>query len=123
MHELRLYYDGNCPLCMKEIRQMQRCNTAGKLELQDINDNDFAERFPHVDRQAADGTLHAELPDGSMLYGVDATVQAWTVVGKGHWFGFLRWPLIRPIADAVYRLFARHRHRISRWVGGPSKRS
>jgi len=103
---------------MSEIRHLQRLDTHHALDLQDINLSDFSERFPHIDPAAADKLLHGELPDGSMIYGLDVTCRAWDLVGKGHWFAFMRWPLIRPIADAVYHLFARHRHRISSWVTG-----
>ena len=72
---------------------------------------------PHIDPHAADRILHGELTDGSMIYGLDVTRTAWQLVGKGHWFAFLRWPLIRPIADLAYHFFARHRHHISGWFG------
>lgn len=113
---VRLFYDGLCPLCRMEIEHLRKLNTAGNLELQDINAQDFSERFPHIDPQAANAMLHAEYADGTMVYGVDATCAAWHAVGKGHWFAFLRWPLIKPVADFFYRIFARHRHRISAWV-------
>ena len=114
---LRLYYDGLCPLCVSEIRQLRRLDLQGRLALEDINSPDFQTWFPHIDPIAADRVLHGELSDGTLITGLDVTCLAWQLVGKGHWFAFLRWPLIRPIADAVYRLFARHRHRISGWFG------
>jgi len=115
--ELRIYFDGLCPLCMAEIRHMRRLDLRGALDLQDINALDFQTRFPHIDKGAADRVLHGELPDGSLILGLDVTCLAWKLVGKGHWFSFLRWPLIRPVADCAYRFFARHRHRISGWFG------
>ena len=115
--ELRLFYDGSCPICMMEIRHLDKLDRNHALDLQDINAGDFNERFPHIDAAEADRLLHAELPDGSMLYGLDASCRAWDVVGKGHWFAFLRWPLIRPVADLSYRGFARYRHRLGRFFG------
>ncbi len=117
---LRIYYDGLCPLCLREMQHLQRLDRTQQLDLQDINAADFAERFPHIDRMQADRILHGELTDGRLLYGLDVTVLAWRLVGRGRWVNFLRWPLIRPVADRVYLLFARHRHRISGWFGRPS---
>lgn len=117
MTQLRVFYDGLCPLCLTEINHLRRLDKSSALDLQDINAADFAQRFPHIDRVAADKMLHGERPDGTLIYGLDVTCEAWHVVGKGHWFAFLRWPLIRPVADLAYRFFARHRHRISALLG------
>lgn len=112
--ELTLFYDGQCPICLIEIRHLQKYNQAGRLRLEDIRAADFSDRYPHIPVTAADQLLHAQWADGDLEYGLDASCQAWHVVGKGHWFAFLRWPLIRPLADAGYRLFARHRHWLAR---------
>jgi predicted DCC family thiol-disulfide oxidoreductase YuxK len=117
---LRIYYDGLCPLCLREMQHLQRLDREQRLDLQDINAADFVERFPHIDRLQADRILHGELADGRLLYGLDVTVMAWRLVGRGRWVSFLRWPLVRPVADRVYLFFARHRHRISGWFGRPS---
>ncbi len=117
---LRIYYDGLCPLCLREMQHLQRLDRAQRLDLQDINAADFVDRFPHIDRLQADRILHGELADGRLLYGLDVTVMAWRLVGRGRWVDFLRWPLVRPVADRVYLFFARHRHRISGWFGRPS---
>ncbi len=117
---LRIYYDGLCPLCLREMQHLQRLDRTQQLDLQDINAADFAERFPNIDPLHADRILHGELADGRLLYGLDVTVLAWRLVGRGRWVSFLRWPLIRPVADRVYLFFARHRHRISGWFGRPS---
>lgn len=100
-------------MCTLEINHLRKLDTQGSLDLQDINQPDFNLRFPHIDQAAADRTLHGELPDGRLIFGLDTTCLAWQLVGKGHWFGFLRWPLIRPLADLGYRLFARYRHPLS----------
>jgi predicted DCC family thiol-disulfide oxidoreductase YuxK len=117
---LRIYYDGLCPLCLREMQHLKRLDQAQRLDLQDINATDFVERFPHIDRMHADRILHGELADGRLLYGLDVTVLAWRIVGRGHWVSFLRWPLVRPLADRAYLFFARHRHRISGWFGRPA---
>jgi len=119
MTELRIFYDGLCPLCTLEINHLRRLDQAGRLDLQDIHQPDFEQRFPHIDKAAADQLLHGELPGGELIFGLDTTCLAWQIVGKGHWFAFLRWPVIKPLADLGYRIFARYRHPISRLLGRP----
>lgn len=117
MSVLRVYYDGLCPLCVREMHKIRQLDTQDKIDLQDINAIDFSDRFPHIDPVQADRILHGELADGRIILGLDVTCMAWKLVGKGHWFAFMRWPVISPIADRVYLFFARHRHRISSWFG------
>lgn len=118
--KLRVFHDGSCPLCGTEIRHLQAADGAGEIEFEDIHQPDFAQRFPHVDPIEADRILHGELADGTPLYGLDVTVRAWSLAGRGRRVRWLRWPLIRPLADLGYRFFARHRHRISRLLSRKS---
>jgi len=87
MSALRIFYDGQCPLCRMEIDHLKKLDSSDQLELQDITVSDFSARFPYIDREAADRILHGELADGSMIYGLDVTCTAWQLVGRGHWFG------------------------------------
>lgn len=119
--KLRVFYDGSCPLCAAEMKQLSAADREGQVELQDITLPGFTERFPHVDPVEADRILHGELADGTQLYGLDVTARAWSLAGKGWRVNWLRWPLVRPVADRVYLFFARHRHRISRLLTGKSR--
>jgi len=116
--QLRIFYDGRCPLCVAEMRQLASLDANSQLALEDISAADFSTRFPHVDVAEANRILQGELPDGRLIHGLDVTCLAWRVVGKGHRVAFLRWPLIRPVADMTYRIFARYRYGISRLLTG-----
>lgn len=112
--QLRIYYDGLCPLCSKEIEMLKQLNTAGQLEFADLAQQDFIQRYPHIDPIRAYQVLHGETSDGTVITGLDVTCRAWQLVGKHRWLAVLRWPLIKPVADLFYRFFARHRQAISR---------
>lgn len=116
--QLTLFYDGSCPLCVAEMRALSAFDSKGCLNLVDLGEADVEQRYPEIDRVAAMRILHAELDrgDGNLperLMGLDATRWAWKLVNRKPWIAVLRWPLIRPIADQFYLLFARHRYRIS----------
>lgn len=119
--KLRVFYDGSCPLCVAEMKQLAATDRDGHVELQDITRPGFAERFPHIDPVQADRILHGESDDGTQLYGLDVTARAWSLAGKGWRVNWLRWPVIRLVADRVYLFFARHRRRISRFLTGESR--
>lgn len=115
---LTIFYDGGCPLCMAEMRQLQASDRDGKLVFVNLHDVDFAERYPHIDPVRADRLLHGQLESGELLHGLDVTCLAWSLVGKHKWLSVLRWPILRPLSDLAYRLFARYRHGISRLLTG-----
>lgn len=119
--ELIIFYDGRCPLCVAEMRQLAARDGAGRIGLEDIQSADFPERYPNIDPDHANTILHGQTRDGRLLLGLDVTCAAWSLVGARHWVAFLRWPLIRPVADVAYRLFARHRYRLSRWLTGRAR--
>lgn len=111
--QLTLFYDGHCPLCVKEIAALQRKNHDGRLQLENIHAESFGQRYPTLSVDKADRLLHGLTADGRWLTGLDVTVKAWQLVGQHRWLQVLRWPLIKPLADFAYRLFARYRHPIA----------
>lgn len=116
-----LFFDGTCPLCVAEMEKLRRWDKRGTLQLVDIHQADFSQRYPQISRQYANRILHAQDLEGNIFLGLDATVVAWDSVGKGYWVKWLRWPVIRQISDIAYKLFARHRYLLSRLITGQSR--
>ncbi|MDX1573845.1 MAG: DUF393 domain-containing protein [Methylophaga sp.] len=117
MQQLTIFFDGDCPLCAKEINALQARDSLHQLKFENIYDDSFASRYPDIDIVKADRVLHGQLPDGSMIYGLDVTANAWKLVNAHHWIQMLRWPVIRWFTDIGYRLFAGLRHPIGRLMG------
>lgn len=84
MTQLTIFYDGGCPLCAAEIDHLKKLNSELNLAFENIYATDFTQRFPHIDKQAADLVLHGQLQSGEMIYGLEVTYQAWAMVGKRH---------------------------------------
>jgi len=57
--------------------------------------------------------IHGVLPDGTRIVGVEVFRRAYAAVGLGWLVAPTRWPLLRPLADAAYRWFARNRLRLT----------
>lgn len=121
--QLTIFYDGQCPLCLREMRHLAKLDGNHKITLVDIHSETFSQDYPEmIDRPVMD-LLHGylqESPTGSkqLLIGLDVTYQAWSLVGKGWLIKPLRLPLIKNIADFCYRMFARHRFTISYLLTG-----
>lgn len=120
MHQLTVFFDGQCPLCSKEISMLKRLDNRKRLHFEDIHAIDFVYRYPYIDVVAADKRLHGQLTNGQIITGLDVTARAWGLVGHHKWLQILRWPVIRWFADLAYLFFARFRHPISRLFGGKS---
>ena len=110
---LTIYYDGHCPLCMIEMKSLKKHDSKNAINLIDLHSDNFSEDHPHINKTDAIGILHGQLNNGELLLGLDVSCKAWLIVGKHKWMAILRWPIIKSIADMFYRLFARHRSKIS----------
>ena len=106
--------DGQCALCRREAAFMQRLDRGrGLLRIVDIAAPDFEAGAFGVTIDALMGQIHGVAPDGTMLRGMEVFRRAWRAVGYGWVLAPTAWPLVRPIADAAYRWFARHRLRLT----------
>lgn len=114
---LTVYFDGNCPICMREIRQLRARDRAERLAFVDISAPAFDPSPLGVSLSALNAQMHAWNADGECLIGIDAIYAAYTLTGRGWLVAPLRAPALRPAARALYRLFARNRVRVSRWLG------
>ncbi|MGQ4275620.1 thiol-disulfide oxidoreductase DCC family protein [Pseudidiomarina sp. E22-M8] len=119
--KLILFYDGGCPLCVREMRHLKSLDEGKHLQFESIWAADFAERFPEVDVAEANQILHGKASNGQMLYGLDVTYAAWSAVGRGWLIAPLRWPGIRWFADKGYLSFAKHRNRLSKLITGKAR--
>jgi predicted DCC family thiol-disulfide oxidoreductase YuxK len=111
-----IFYDGNCPLCNAEMQHLKQADKQQQIVLEDLNAEDFSGRFPHINKDKAMATLHAQAQTGELIYGLDVTCQAWQAVGKHRWLVILRWPIIRYFSDLAYTFFAKYRQPISRFL-------
>lgn len=117
MTMLTLYFDGACVFCRREMARLGRWDTTGKLAFIDIAEPGFDPQTLGVTLQAMNTLLHGSRPDGSMVVGTDAILEAYSLVGRGWLVWPLRVRLLRPALSSAYAAFARHRYRISSLLG------
>ncbi len=110
---VEVFYDGACPLCMREIRMLMRKDRSAQIEFTDI-------AAPSFDPTAV-GTTMAELmakikgrrPDGSWIEGVEVFRQLYTAIGWGRLVSLTRIPGISHLLSLGYRWFAKNRMRLT----------
>ncbi|MBM5822184.1 MAG: DUF393 domain-containing protein [Cyanobacteria bacterium K_Offshore_surface_m2_011] len=119
MAELTLLFDGGCPLCLREVNSLRRREAgAGRLAFVDVNDPAYDPAcHGGITYSEAMGRMHALGSDGQVIQDVEVFRQAYALVNLGWLYAPTRWPLLRPLVDALYGLWARWRLAIT---GRPS---
>ena len=103
-----LFYDGQCPLCAKEIATLRKLET-GNLVFADVHvQSNRKGMLP--EREALLRRLHLLTGDGHWVVGLQATVRAWSHTRLGFVFKPLLWPLVYPLASRFYSNWADRRY-------------
>ncbi|XP_063064592.1 uncharacterized protein LOC134456895 [Engraulis encrasicolus] len=114
---VRALYDGECPVCVKEIQMLQflQKNRREKVEFVDISLEGYDEaKYGGISYERAMEEMHVIDENDQVHVGVPAFNVMYSAVGLG-WLGSLiSLPLIRPVTDCAYAIFAKNR---LRWTG------
>ena len=112
-YPLTLLYDAQCPVCSLEMDHLRERCRDGRLRFVDISQPGFDAAPYGVTLAAMDAEIHGIRPDGSVIRGVEVLRLAYAAAGLGWVMRPTGWAPLRPLFDAGYRVFARHRRRIS----------
>ena len=108
--EITVFFDGDCPLCVREIRMLERLDAGrGRIGLVDIASPDFRADDHGRGRAELMARIQGRLPDGRWVEGMEVFRRVYAGVGLGWLMAPTGWPLLRPLFDAAYRWFARNR--------------
>lgn len=111
---LTVWYDGACPLCIREIALMRRLDRNGRVDF--VNLTDPATRCP-LDRALMLERFHATTASGETLSGAAAFAAMWREIPilkpLGH---FARLPGMLPVLERAYLLFLKIRPALQRLV-------
>jgi len=103
-----MVYDGECPLCSREVHLLQSRSPDAKVQYVDIATKDYQpEKFQNLSYQQTMEQLYVLSAKGDVLKGVDAF---FTLYSKTGWKGLamaLKALLFQQILQALYQLFAR----------------
>lgn len=116
--QVKVLYDGDCPLCAREIRGLRRLDRRrGRLAFEDIAAPDFDAGRYGLDQDTVMARIHGVLPDGTVVEGLDLFRRAYEAVGLGWLLAPSRWPGTRRLFEAGYDWFARNRLRLTGRAG------
>lgn len=113
--KIKLLYDGDCPLCLREVNFLRKRDAGrGLVALVDIADDNYnPDENGGVDFETAMGRIHALLPDGTVIRDVEVFRQVYEALGMGWIYAVTKLPLVGALADWLYGLWAGWRLRLT----------
>ena len=113
--KIKLLYDGQCPLCLREVNFLQKRDAGrGLIKFVDISDFNYnPEDHSGISFEAAMGRIHALLPDGTIIQNLEVFYQIYQVLGLGWIYAPTRWPFIGPVMNTLYQIWANWRLKLT----------
>ncbi|VEP13806.1 Thiol-disulfide oxidoreductase DCC [Hyella patelloides LEGE 07179] len=104
----KLLYDGECPLCVREVNFLQKKDAGrGIINFIDIADRNYnPEDNAGIDFETAMGRIHAITNDGTVIQDVAVFRRVYEELGMGWIYAVTKLPILGAIADWLYDIWA-----------------
>jgi predicted DCC family thiol-disulfide oxidoreductase YuxK len=109
-----VFFDGDCPLCRREIAFLARRDRHQRLSFTNIADPAFDAAAHGLTRAEFMAQIRGRVPGGELIAGVEVFRQLYSAVGFGWLVRVTRMPGIAWLLDRGYAWFARNRLRLTR---------
>ena len=109
-YDVEVFYDGDCPLCLREIQMLQWMDRRRKrvrftdIAAQDFKSEEYGKTFDELMAQ-----IHGRTPDGEWLIGVEVFRRLYSAVGFGWLVAPSRLPGVSHLLEVGYEFFAKYR--------------
>lgn len=111
--EVEVFFDGDCPLCRREINWLRKRDRNRKVRFTDISATEFDPTSTGKSFDELMARIHGRIPSGQLIEGVEVFRKLYAAVGLGWLVAPTRLPGIRQLLDLGYRFFARYRLRLT----------
>lgn len=111
--QVEVFYDGQCPLCRREINMLRWLDRKERIRFCDIADPAFDPADHGNTMQEFMDEIQGRLPDGTSIVGVEVFRRLYGAVGFGPIVSLSRLPGVSHLLDLGYRLFAKNRLRLT----------
>lgn len=114
-YPMTLFFDGRCPLCVREMRALRRRDRAARLRFVDVR----APGFERPDGTTMDellAAIHGRTAAGRLVAGVETVRLAYEAVGLGWLLAPTAWRPLRGASERAYAWLARHRFAVPAWL-------
>lgn len=111
--EIEVFYDGDCPLCLREIKMLKWLDRRQRILFTNIADSGFEPTDYEKTMDELMAEIHGRLPDRTWVSGVEVFRRLYAAVGFSVLANLTRLPLISHGLDFGYRVFAKNRLKLT----------
>jgi predicted DCC family thiol-disulfide oxidoreductase YuxK len=111
--QFEVFFDGECPLCSREIAMLRRRDLEGRLRFTDIAAAGFDPGSLGLEQATLMARIHGRSSAGELITGVEVFRRIYAALGFKRLVALSRVPWIASALDRVYALFAAHRLRLT----------
>lgn len=108
-YKVEVFFDGECPLCRKEINFLRWLDRKGRVRFTDIATAGFEASVYDKTQGELMAEIHGRDASGAWVVGVEVFRQLYAAIGLGFVVPVTRLPGVRHGLDAAYRFFAKRR--------------
>lgn len=110
LYKIRVYYDGLCRVCDREMSHYRKLSGAENIEFIDICSRSFDAIQEGLDPHEVHRVFHVRKIDGSLVTGLDAFIEIWDQLPRYRWLAAIaRKNWSRKILNPCYSLFIKVR--------------
>jgi len=113
---LTLLYDGDCPICQRQVAWIQRQTHRQRIRCVDIRAKDFSATAWGRNCEELLGRMFAQDGEGTWFAGMDAVRAMLALLGYRRLVWLSHLPGLKPLLDRLYLAVARHRFALGRWL-------
>jgi predicted DCC family thiol-disulfide oxidoreductase YuxK len=110
--DIEVFYDGDCTVCVREVEWLHLRDTQRRIQFTDIAAPGFdADRDAGIPIVRLMDCIQARLSSGEVIEGMEVFRHLYEIVGYPRLVRMTRLPIITPLLDGAYRMFAKNRLR------------
>ncbi|WP_136066211.1 thiol-disulfide oxidoreductase DCC family protein [Modicisalibacter radicis] len=113
---LTLLYDGDCPICQRQVAWIRRRPYRERIRCVDIRAEGFSAAAWGRDWEELLGRMFARDGEGNWFAGMDAVRAMLALLGYRRLVWLSHLPGFRSLLDRLYLAVARHRFALGRWL-------
>ena len=103
---IRVFFDGQCPLCSREIYFYKQQEGSSSIEWIDLAEENFDKLPSGLNQEIAMSKFHVVTANGKLVSGGEAFSSLWLSLPKFEWAGRLfKYSLIASILEVAYKVF------------------
>ncbi len=113
--KIKLLYDGECPLCMREVNFLRKKDAGrGIISFVDIDDRDYsAADNIGIYYETAMARIHAITNQGEIITNVEVFRRVYEELGMGWVYAVTKLPVLGAIANYLYGIWAKWRFKLT----------